>query len=264
MKTVLIIGASSGIGFATASLFLKGGYKVVNVSRTKCSLPGIQNIQCDVTVREQLDEALAKVSSERLDCFVYSAGFSMAAPLEFVQEGDYRYLFEVNFFAFVHSLQVLLPALRLSDGVVCAVSSLAAVLPIPFDSWYTASKAALNAFVEALNYELESEPVRVYSLMPGGTKTEFTAKRKIYPPSAVDGYSKQLSLATEKLAKTEQNGESSEKVAKAIFNLCTQPPCVPVKSASFANKCAHLASSVMPARLKKFFIRTLYFTEEEN
>lgn len=264
MKTVLIVGASSGIGYAAASLFLKEGYRVVNVSRTECLLPGAENILCDVTVREDLDKALSTLASDRLDCFVYSAGFSMSAPLEYVQEGDYRYLFEVNFFAFVHCLQVLLPALRRSEGVVCAVSSLAAVLPIPFDSYYTSSKAALNAFIEALSYELDGEPVRVYSLMPGGTKTGFTEKRKVYPPSAVDGYSKQLSLATEKLAKTEQNGSSPEKVAKAVFDICTQPACVPVKSACFANKCAHLASSLIPARLKKFLIKTMYFMEEEN
>ena len=109
MKTLFIVGGSSGIGYETCSLFLKSGYRVINVSRTPCSLEGVENHLCDVTVREKLDEILRFVAKEHIDCFVYSAGFSMASPLEYALEGDYRYLFEVNFFAYLHCLQTLIP-----------------------------------------------------------------------------------------------------------------------------------------------------------
>lgn len=264
MKTALIIGASDGIGYATAKLFLKSGYRVINVSRTECDLSGVENMLCDVTVREKFDEILQLLSSGRIDCFIYSAGFSMAAPLEYCLEGDYRYLFEVNLFSFIHALHVLIPALRLSEGVVCAVSSLAALLPIPFDSYYSASKSALNSLCESLSYELEPEGIKIYSVMPGGTKTKFTSKRKIYPPSSVDGYSKQLTLSADSLAKTEQNGLSPDKIAHGIFKICTEQTAESVCCPHIFNKIFHITAKLMPAKLKKFLIKSKYFSESDE
>lgn len=264
MKTLLIVGGSSGIGYETAALFQKKDYKVINVSRTPCSLVGVTNKPCDVTVREDLDKILRETTEcEKIDCFVYSAGFSMASPLEYVKEGDYRYLFEVNFFAFLHCLQVLLPALRSNDGVACVVSSLGACLPIPFDAYYSSSKAALNTFVTALNYELESQNVKVVSVMPGGTKTGFTSKRKVYPPSETDGYAKMQKLAVSRLAQTEQKGADPKKVAKTIFKSCEYPSSS-VVSSCFMNKCAHALSRLMPYRMRDALIKWLYFSEEEE
>ncbi len=264
MKTLFIVGGSSGIGYETCSLFLKAGYRVINVSRSPCSLDGVENIPCDITVREKLDEVLSAVKTERIDCFVYSAGFSMAAPLEYVLEGDYRYLFEVNFFAYLHCLQTLIPSLRRSNGVATAVSSLAAVAPVPFDCYYTASKAALNAFTETLNYELEQDGIRVYSVMPCGTKTDFTKKRKIYPPASVDGYSHKMTLATDKLAKTEQNGSSAASVAKTVFLACTQPPRTSVLSAPLSSKFVRFFVKLLPLRLKQALIKYFYFMETSD
>lgn len=262
MKTALIIGASGGIGYETAALFLKEDFRVINVSRTPCALPGVENKLCDVTDRPKLDEILSEITrNERLDAFVYSAGFSMACPLEFVKEGDYRYLFEVNFFAFVHCLQTLLPLLKQSDGAAVAVSSLAAELPIPFDAYYTASKAALNAFVDALSYELDTETVRVTALLPGGTKTGFTDKRKVYPPPLVDGYNKQLVLATDSLARMEQNGASPKKVAKAVLNACLCPK-MPLSAPTLLSKAFRLIKKIFPAAIVRAAIRTAFFTEE--
>lgn len=264
MKTLFIVGGSSGIGYETCSLFLKSGYRVINVSRTPCSLEGVENHLCDVTVREKLDEILRFVAKEHIDCFVYSAGFSMASPLEYALEGDYRYLFEVNFFAYLHCLQTLIPVLRRSNGVAVSVSSLAAVAPIPFDCYYSASKAALNTLAEALSFELEQDGIRVFSVMPGATKTDFTKKRKVYPPASIDGYSHRMSLATEKLAKTEQNGSSPKKVAKTIFLTCTEQHAVPVLSAPISSKFIRFFAKIMPLRLKQTLIKCLFFMEEND
>lgn len=264
MKTLLIIGGSSGIGKETAAIFQKNGYAVTNLSRTPCPLPGVTNYPCDVTVREDLDRYLQETLQKGpLDCFVYCAGFSMAAPLEYVKEGDYRYLYEVNFFAFLHALQRLLPALRAAEGTACVVGSLAACLPIPFDPYYSSSKSALNALVSCLQYELLSENVRLVSVMPGGTKTGFTAKRKIYPPAETDGYAKLMGCACDRLAKTEQNGSSPTSVASAIFKACSFPTKT-LLSAGFLNKCAHMLSRLLPSSLMDSVIKNYYFTETSD
>lgn len=262
MKTVLIVGASSGIGRETAALFAKENYKVINLSRTACTLPGVENRLCDVTKREDLDEILSGVKKENLSCLVYSAGFSLSAPLEFVREGDYRYLFEVNFFAFLHILQTLLPALRATGGTACVVGSLAACLPIPFDPYYSASKAALVSLVTTLNLELEGENVHVVCVQPGGTKTGFTDKRKVYSPAEINGYAKPLRLATDSLARTEQKGASPKKVAKTVYSACLYSANSVVTS-GLLNKCYRLFSRIFPEKILSSMLKMKYFTEPE-
>lgn len=263
MKTALLVGASSGIGYETARLFLKEKYNVINVSRTPCDLPGVDNRLCDVTDRPALDAVLQAIKEEPIECFIYSAGFSMASPLEFVKEGDYRYLFEVNFFAFMHCLQVLLPVLRQTEGVACVVSSLASSLPIPFDCYYTSSKAALNALIRCLSLELEPENVRVVSVLPGGTKTGFTSKRKIYSPAETDGYAKQLRLSCDHLAKTEQSGMDPQKVAKKIHSACVSPSAT-VVTPGFINQCARLLSRLLPEKLLFALLKSIFFSQPEE
>lgn len=87
---------------------------------------------------------------------IYSAGVSMAAPIEYAREADWRYLFEVNFFGFVRAVRAVLPFMR-DGGRILAVGSVAGTVPVPFDSWYSASKAALDMFIRAANFRSERE-----------------------------------------------------------------------------------------------------------
>ena len=94
MKNLLIVGASSGIGEKIAKRFLQKGSRVINISRRTSNLSGIKNYSLDVTDRTALDKALDEIiETEVIDSFIYCAGFSMASPLKYVEEGDYRYLF---------------------------------------------------------------------------------------------------------------------------------------------------------------------------
>lgn len=265
MKTVFIVGASSGIGYATADKFSKENYRVINLSRKECNLPGVINFCCDVTDRKILDESLNKITSEyRIDCFIYSAGFSMAAPLEYVKEGDYRYLYEVNFFAFVHCLQILIPSLRKTAGTACIISSIGAIQPIPFDCYYSSSKAALNMLCATLRYELEADGINIISVMPGGTKTGFTQKRKIYSPAEADGYTKQMHLAVDSLAKMEQSGMDAKKVANTVFYRCENACMSHTFSSGLKNKLIALFVKLMPQSVCHFIGKFMFFSEDNE
>ena len=265
MKTLFIVGGSSGIGYETAVKFSNENYRVINLSRTECPLHGVINFQCDVTDRTALDNALNTIINDYdVNCFVYSAGFSMAAPLEYVKEGDYRYLFEVNFFSFLHCLQTLIPSLKKTSGTACIISSIGAIQPIPFDSYYTSSKAALNALCKALRYELAPEGINIIGIMPGGTKTDFTKKRKVYSPAETDGYSKQMSLAVDALAKIEQNGMTPQSVASTVFKKCHSSFTSTVYSSGILNKFIHLIIKLMPQVLLYHMGRFTFFMEEED
>ncbi len=264
MDTVLITGASSGIGYAVAQKFLRQGASVINISRTECVLCGVKNYLCDLSDNNALALTCDRLLRENpsIDALIYSAGFSMAAPLEYVEEEDYRYLFDVNFFGFVYLLKRLLPTLRHSGGVAVAVGSLAADTTIPFDSYYVASKAALNAFVSSLHAELTPKNVRVAVLMPGGTKTNFTYKRKIYPADRVGDYKYPVNLATKNLAHIEQNGQDVENVAEKIVSLCFRTNPSGAYTSGFLNKITRLFLKITPKFIKNALIESVFFSQE--
>lgn len=266
MQSVLIVGASSGIGYACAKKFLSEGYEVLAISRTECVLAGVKNYLCDVSAEDRLDQTLNSVLAEnpRLKYFIYSAGFSMAAPLEKVEAKDYRYLFEVNFFGFVHCLRRLIPALRHGGGTACVVSSIASVFPIPFDCYYVSSKAAVNALCAALQTELRPKGVRVISVMPGGTRTNFTFKRKIYPDEKTGDYSVAVKIASHKLEQIEQQGTSAEKVAKDIYNKCSASSFSYLFAADIKNKLARALIRLLPQPILTLLTRAVFLSDPDS
>lgn len=259
-REVFIVGASSGIGEAVAKKFISDGYSVMNMSRTPCKIAGVGNIICDVSDREALDAALKsyKLNHAKLCVLVYSAGFSMAAPLEHVREDDYRYLYEVNLFGFMKVLQELLPLLRNAGGVACAISSIGGITPIAYDSYYSSSKAALNMLVNALQLELLDKGVKVISVMPGGTKTRFTYKRKIYSCDLSDDYHKDMFEAVKSLHNIEQNGMKAEAVAETVFKLCTSQPLSHTFASGFINKLISFGIRILPQAIGTFIGKKVY------
>ena len=116
-RTVIIVGASSGIGFETALRLLGRGYAIANISRTRCTLGHVKNYTADVTDGHSLEKAIAQIASEsELYGLIYCAGFSMAAPIEYAEERDYRYLFEVNYFGALRAIKSVAPHLKKRGG----------------------------------------------------------------------------------------------------------------------------------------------------
>lgn len=259
-KVVLIIGGSSGIGMYTAKKFLESGCIVVNMSRRDCELSGVVNIQLDVADEKYIDKAWDRfiLEYDRLDIMIYSAGFSMASPLEYVEEKDYRYLFEVNLFGYMYFLKKCLPYLKKSRGVSCIVGSTGGIVPIPYDSFYSASKAAVNMLILSLQYELLPQGVKALCVMPGGTKTHFTFKRKEYPKEKVGEYGQDLERAASSLEGIEQNGMSANKVAKTIYRRCTQASFASVYASGITNKLLAFLVRLIPQKLLYLIVRSQF------
>lgn len=99
----------------------------------------------DAAREGELRRAILDIGTEcgNLDLLVYSAGFSMAAPIEYAAAGDYRYLFEVNYFGAVEAMKAALPFLKKRGGRMILIGSMGGELPVPFDAFYSSSKAAL-------------------------------------------------------------------------------------------------------------------------
>ncbi len=191
IRSVLITGASSGIGAATAAYLADRGFRVFGTSRrppsqnsTDGKLTWIAMDVCDDgSVRKGFDEVLAAVP--HLDALVCCAGFGIFGSVEEVSIEAARAQFETNFFGTLRTLRAVLPSMRTAGrGRIVIVGSLAGRAPIPFQAHYSATKAAVDALTLALRTELHSTGVRVSLVEPGDIDTDFNDRMDWGDPNA--------------------------------------------------------------------------------
>jgi NAD(P)-dependent dehydrogenase (short-subunit alcohol dehydrogenase family) len=170
MKTLVISGGSSGIGKATAMLFAERGWRVFELSRHGVSHDGIIHVDCDVCDEESCRTALAEVlkQTDTIDVVISNAGFGISGSVEFTAIKDIEHQMDVNFLGAVRFTQAVLPQVRQQRfGRIIYTSSVAAILAVPYQSFYSASKAAINAMALALANEVKEFGISVSVMMPG-------------------------------------------------------------------------------------------------
>jgi len=174
---VLVTGASSGIGRATANRFHEAGWRVHATARDPTDLADLTARGCEthaLDVTEDPDLSFL----DGLDCLVNNAGFGQYGPLEDVPVERLRRQFAVNLSGPHRVCRAALPALCDAGGTVVSVSSLAAHAPFPGAGAYCASKAALEAHHDAMRAELLDRGVDVVLVQPGPVETGFRARRE--------------------------------------------------------------------------------------
>lgn len=260
-KAIVIIGASSGIGYETALRLLGRGFAVSNISRTPCALDRVRNFRADVSAGNSLEKAIgeaAAATGNELHALVYCAGFSMAAPIEYADEKDYRYLFDVNYFGAVRAVQAAVPFMKERGGRIVLVSSMGGLFPVAFDSFYSASKAAIDMLVKGAALELEPYGIRVCSVQPGGTSTAFTFKRKVYGDAENGEYAEKVKLAASALAEMEQGGMSAGEVARSVADaVCGKNPPLLLQCGGW-NKFYAMAKRVLPDKTTQYINKKMY------
>lgn len=220
MKTLIITGGSSGIGRATALLFSERGWKVYELSRHGASTDGVVHIDCDVTRAELCREAVAQVLAreQRVDLLISNAGMGVAGSVEFTPDEELHRQMDVNFFGAMNIVRAVLPQMRAQrGGRIIFVSSIAAVFSIPYQAYYSASKAALNAVALALQNEVREFGIDVCCLLPGDVKTGFTAARqKVH--AGVEFY-RHMQKSIETMEYDEQTGLSPDQMARRLWRM---------------------------------------------
>jgi NAD(P)-dependent dehydrogenase (short-subunit alcohol dehydrogenase family) len=189
-KTVLITGASSGIGEATAKYFLQKGWNVSATMRSPGGSAGAsptkagewtttENVICprlDVTLPETIDSAVHETVARfgRIDVLVNNAGYALMGPLEGITPEQLEHQFHTNFFGLVSTIQTVLPMMRQQgSGTIINVASAGGRLAFPLTSAYHATKWAVEGLSESVRYELSEFNIQVKIIEPGGIKTNF-------------------------------------------------------------------------------------------
>lgn len=176
--TVLLTGASSGIGAASARHLVSRGFRVYGTSRRpeKEESEGIRWLALDVgdeaSVRSAVEALLARESS--LDALVCNAGFGIFGSIEEVPIEEAQRQLDTNFFGVLRCLRAVLPHMReRRAGRIVLVGSLAGRAPIPFQAHYSASKAAVDSLAMALANEVRAHGIQVSLIEPGDIDTPF-------------------------------------------------------------------------------------------
>src|SRR5690242_11900794 len=166
-QTVLITGCSSGIGKATAARLARNGWTVYATARrpeTLADLSECKHLALDVTDDASMSAAVDTVVAEagQLDALVNNAGYSLSGAVETLNVDDIRREFETNVFGLVRLSQLVLPAMRSErSGRIVNIGSMGGKLTFPGGGAYHASKYAVEAFSDALRYEVSGFGVKV-------------------------------------------------------------------------------------------------------
>jgi NAD(P)-dependent dehydrogenase (short-subunit alcohol dehydrogenase family) len=179
--TVLVTGASTGIGEATALHLRELGFDAVAAVRRdedadRLRGAGLRTVKLEVTEADSIAAARAELGDGPLAGLVNNAGIAVAAPLEFLPLDQLRQQLEINLVGQVAVTQRFLPALRAGRGRIVNVSSIGGRVALPLVGAYNASKFALEAVSDSLRRELRPQGVDVIVIEPGGVKTPIWKK----------------------------------------------------------------------------------------
>ena len=257
-KTAIITGAGSGIGLATAHMLREKGYTVYNLRRHPAENEKNNFIFADVSDSATVKAAVEQVisASGRIDLLVTSAGMGVSGAVEFIDEEEMKRQFEVNLFGTINTVKAVLPQMRKQmEGKIICISSVAAVYS--FQAYYSASKAAVNSFVDALTNEVKSFGIEVASVRPGDISTGFTAARS-KTNAGDDVYSGVIGSAVSAMEKDEKNGMTPDSVAKLVVKLAEKKHVSPLYTAGLQYKTLVFLSRFFPHKLAVKIVGGMY------
>ncbi len=268
-SNVLITGASSGIGLSCLQLFAHKGYQVWGVSRSGESLQELpanaRLYPMDVTDDESVTTGIAQlwqeaqtITGDGFGTVIHCAGFGIAGAAEDTPLAEVYRQFETNYFGVLRVNYHLLPRMRdRGRCMVVVLGSIAGRISIPFQSHYSATKFALEAYVEALCIEGKPYGINATIVEAGDTKTPFTAKRQMAIPEG-SPYANQARKSIAKMEIDEQKGYSSAKVAQTVHRVATKNNPPVRKAVGFTYKALMVIKRFLPDRLSIWVISLMY------
>jgi NAD(P)-dependent dehydrogenase (short-subunit alcohol dehydrogenase family) len=271
-KAVLVTGASSGIGRATAELLAADGYQVfAGVRRPGPGEPlpatpaGAESVELDVTCSDNVASVVGQLDAacpDGLFALVNNAGVAPPSAVELVDLNELRHVMEVNTLAPLRLIQACLPLLRRGHGRIVNMSSMNGKLAMPMVGAYSASKFALEALSDALRVELRPWGVSVSLIRPGQVRTSIFAKagaalaarQREIPAELAEGYGTLYARALKFNSRGANASTTPERVARGVLKIlrARRPrPVYLVGADAWGLELAYLAS---PPRLMDWFL----------
>lgn len=259
-KVVIVTGGNSGIGKSTAKALLAKGCKVYDFSRRDLGCEGIIHICCDVTDESQVKSAVDSVLKEsgNIDILINNAGFGISGAVEFTALESVKKQFDVNFFGTVNVTKAVLPVMReQGSGRIVNISSVAAVAHIPFQTYYSATKAAIESYTCCLANEVRPFGITVTSIQPGDISTGFTdARDKSFDGD--DVYEGRIARSVAGMEKDERKGMSPDTAGSYIAKIALKNNVKPIYTIGVSYKVISTLCKIFPCGIRNRIIGSLY------
>jgi short-subunit dehydrogenase len=231
MKTIVITGASSGIGLATAKYFAKQGWNVAATMRTPekdinlAALANVKLYKLDVTEDSSIKSARDSILSDykKIDVVLNNAGYGLAGPFEAASPEKIRRQFDTNVFGLMEVTRAFLPHFRANKaGLFLNVSSIGGLITFPLISLYHSTKWAVEGFSESLSYELAELGIGVKIIEPGGVATNFGGRSMDFAmPETLPDYQDMVTKFQAAMTASGLGASTAEFLAEGIYNATT-------------------------------------------
>ncbi len=259
-KVAIVTGGNSGIGKAAALALKSDGWTVYELSRHENGGGEMRHITADVTDEGGVASAVEQIlSSEgRIDLVVNNAGYGISGAVEFTDTEEAKHLFDTDFFGMVRLNRLVIPVMRSQGGgKIINISSVAAPIPIPFQTYYSAAKAAVNSYSMALANELRPFGIGVCAIQPGDIKTGFTAARQ-KTVLGDDVYGGRISRSVCRMEHDEQTGMSPEVIGKLVMKIARKRSVNPLYTAGISYKFFIFLVHILPASALNHLVGMIY------
>ncbi len=259
-KIAVVTGGSSGIGRETAIALRDMGCTVYELSRRDIPLAGVKHIKADVTKEDEVKLAAEEIikAEGRADILVNCAGFGISGAVEFTTLESAKAQFDVNFFGSVNVSNAFIPYMRQQgSGRIVNISSVAAVAHIPFQTFYSASKAAIDSYSAALANEVKPFGISVTAIQPGDISTGFTDARE-KTAEGDDVYGGRISRSVAGMEKDERGGMKPDIAGKYIAKIALKKNIKPLYAIGATYKLLSVLCRVFPCRVRNYIVGMLY------
>lgn len=221
----LITGGTSGVGQSLVSLLAEQGHIIYAVSRSarrEDSKGNVHYLPLDVTSQSDTDAAIAEIMQNEatIDVLINCAGIGLLGPAEAVPIDEIDHMFNVNFTGVVRLTQAVLPIMRAAGhGLIINISSLAGSVGLPFRSYYSASKAALDVFTEALRLEVKPFHIQAVSIQLGDVRTAIAENRYEVPKDKQSVYNDDYERVREIIIDEVEKACEPDVIAKKLIGI---------------------------------------------
>lgn len=224
MRTVLITGATSGIGLSIANKLYTSGFTVFGTSRfpeQHQHKVAFELLPLDITSEDSIKNCIAALSAKSMviNALINNAGNDLNGSAEETSSTLARNQFEINFWGTVNMTKAVLPLMRAQkNGQIITIGSLAGLVGIPFQSFYVASKHALEGFFKSLRFEVKPFNISVSVVEPAFFKTNLVQRFTYAEPTIAD-YNTARNNALSIYSSSIKNGPSPEPVADTVLKI---------------------------------------------
>lgn len=263
-QVILITGASSGFGKITAQTLAAQGHIVYGTSRKQTENKGnVTMLVADVTDNSSIHCVVEHIMKERgrIDVLINNAGMGIGGALELATDKEIALQMDTNFLGMVRVCRSVLPIMRRQrKGKIINISSIAGLIAVPYQGFYSASKFAIEGYSEALSLEVHPFGIKVCVVEPGDFNTGFTANRNISAATLNSSdYGQYFTDTLKIIEEAETNGCVPSKFATAVLKLVEKenPPfrtlTGPLSQVMFAK-----VKGWLPGKVIRYALRTFY------